>query len=464
MPNPNDIRIVDAAVTFEPVPFRAPLKFGGRVVRRTQLIDVAVTVETADGRRATGTGNMPVGNVWAWPSTLVEPAAAEPAMTVFAERAAAAAVGRAGHPIEIGVGLMHDYDGLAAAVREEHGLPERIPPLARLVAASPLDAAIHDAYGRVHGLNSYRTLGPEFLSADLSAFLDATFRGERLDRYVLPAPKPLMPLYHLVGALDPLTPADVVDPIGDGLPVTLGEWIAADGLTHLKIKLAGDDFDWDVSRVLAVDEVASAAQAARGCGRWWYSCDFNEKCPSIGYVVEFLEAVCGRNPPAFDRIQYLEQPMPRNLAAKAERVDAAAKVKPVVIDESLVDYESFLLARELGYTGVALKACKGHTESLLMAAAAQKHGLFLCVQDLTCPGQSFLHSASLAAWVPGVAAIEGNGRQYCPGPNAEWSPRYPGLFAITDGTVATSELDGVGLGFSREEAPVANPQAIQRGQ
>jgi hypothetical protein len=64
----------------------------------------------------------------------------------------------------------------------------------------------------------------------------------------------------------------------------------------------------------------------------------------------------------------------------------AAKIKPVVIDESLVDLESLLLAREQGYSGVALKACKGHTEALLMGAAAQKYQLFLCVQDLTCIG------------------------------------------------------------------------------
>jgi hypothetical protein len=93
---------------------------------------------------------------------------------------------------------------------------------------------------------------------------------------------------------------------------------------------------------------------------------------------------------------------------------AAARIKPVVIDESLVDLESLLLAREQGYSGVALKACKGQTEALLMGAAAQKYNLFLCVQDLTCVGASFLHSASVAARIPTVAAIEGNGRQYCP--------------------------------------------------
>ena len=62
----------------------------------------------------------------------------------------------------------------------------------------------------------------------------------------------------------------------------------------------------------------------------------------------------------------------------------AAEIKPVVIDESLIDLESLELAREQGYSGVALKACKGHSGALLMGAAAQKHRLFLCVQDLTC--------------------------------------------------------------------------------
>ncbi len=126
---------------------------------------------------------------------------------------------------------------------------------------------------------------------------------------------------------------------------------------------------------------------------------------------------------------------------------AAAKIKPVVIDESLVDLESLLLCRELGYSGVALKACKGHSEALLMGAAAQKFGMFLCVQDLTCPGRSFLHSATLAARIPTIAAIESNSRQYCPAGNLGWEQRFPGMFRVTDGTLDTSILDGPGLGY-----------------
>jgi hypothetical protein len=119
----------------------------------------------------------------------------------------------------------------------------------------------------------------------------------------------------------------------------------------------------------------------------------------------------------------------------------------VVIDESLIDLESLLLCREMGYSGVALKACKGQTEALLMGAAAQKYGMFLCVQDLTCPGASFLHSASLSARIPTVAAIEGNSRQYCPAGNDGWRERFPTMFNVTDGTLGTHVLTGPGLGY-----------------
>jgi hypothetical protein len=86
-----------------------------------------------------------------------------------------------------------------------------------------------------------------------------------------------------------------------------------------------------------------------------------------------------------------------------------------------------------------------------MAAAAQAKNLFLCVQDLTCPGASFLHSAGLSARIPGVVAVEGNARQYCPEANRGWGKKYPGLFVIRDGTVETGVLTGPGLGFDYPE-------------
>ena len=450
MSKSTDIRIKSAACVVESLPFRAPLKFGGRVIEKSLLLNVDVEVESRDGKRhASGFGSMPLGNIWAWPSEKVTPEQSEVAMRRFAEEVVdiAGACNEYGHPIDLVYHLSAEYDHLAKQLASQMKLAEPIPELAQLVAASPFDAALHDAYGRLHNVNSFDTLSSKFMNHDLSEYLDIEFKGDYLDKYTLRQPKERMPLYHLIGALDPLTDADITKKIGDGLPETLAQWIPYNGLTHLKIKLAGDDFDWDVNRTLAINSVAEEAQAKRGCKEWFYSVDFNEKCPNVDYVVDFLKQVKSKSEAAFDRIQYVEQPTHRDLKAHPEnKMHEAAKLKPIVIDESLVNYDSLLLAREQGYTGVALKACKGQTETLLLGAAAQKYNMFLCVQDLTCPGYSFLHSASIAAHLPGVAAIEGNARQFCPAGNKPWVKRFPTMFDITDGSVGTGALNGIGLG------------------
>jgi L-alanine-DL-glutamate epimerase-like enolase superfamily enzyme len=450
MAKPTDISLRGVAVEQEHIAYRAPIKFGGRAVNDAVLLHVTADVETRDGRRARGFGSMPMSNIWAWPTRDVPAEKTLAAMVELGSRLVAKAdqYQESGHPLDITTNLARSHEATAAEVVHEVGIEEPMPRLAQLVAASPVEAAIHDGYGKALGLNSYNVLGTEFVGHDLSAWLGDDFRGEYLDRYTLREPKPQMPLYHLVGALDPLTDADLEKRVGDGLPETLGEWIKADGLTHLKIKLNGDDLKWDVERVVGVEAVAAQAQSARGCNRWNYSLDFNERCADVAYVLDFLKQIEERSPTALARVQYIEQPTHRDLKSHPHhRMHAAAKIKPVVIDESLIDFESLLLSREMGYSGVALKACKGQTEALLMGAAAQKYGMFLCVQDLTCPGASFLHSASLSARIPTVAAIEGNARQYCPNGNRGWRDRYPSMFDIRDGMLGTFVLSGPGLGY-----------------
>ncbi|HUT11990.1 MAG TPA: mandelate racemase/muconate lactonizing enzyme family protein [Thermoguttaceae bacterium] len=450
MPKDTDIRLVALTAETENFAYRSPMKFGGRVVTDVVLLHVTAEVKTRDGRRGSGFGSMPLGNVWAWPSGQLSGESTLAAMIELGQRVVRDAndYPEFGHPLEITHDLARGYQSAADAITNAAGLAEPMPRLAQLVAASPVEAAVHDAYGKTLGQNSYNLLSAEFANRDLAAYLGDDFAGEYLDRYTSRDPKPSMPLYHLVGALDPLTDADLETRLDDGLPETLPEWIAADGLTHLKIKLNGDDLVWDVDRVVAIERVAAEAQAARGCASWCYSADFNEKCANVDYVLDFLARVGERSPEALKRLQYIEQPTHRDLKANPEnRMHRAARIKPVVIDESLVDFESLLLSRELGYSGVALKACKGHGEALMMGAAAQKYGMFLCVQDLTCPGASFLHSASLSARIPTVAAIEGNARQYCPAANAPFTDRFPSMFEITNGTLGTSALDGPGLGF-----------------
>jgi L-alanine-DL-glutamate epimerase-like enolase superfamily enzyme len=444
-----DIRIKDVSFSLEDHRYRTPIKFGGTAVDRATLLNVDCVVETVAGRTARGFGSMPLGNVWSFPSRRLSYDDTLEAMKALAGRIRDHTAGctLVGHPIDLTWALEPDYHRAAEELTRQRGLAEPIPPLCTLVVASPFDAALHDAFGKVHGLNCYHTYGPDFLSHDLGHYLGAEFAGHRLDTYLTREPRPRMPLYHLVGALDPLEVADLTHPVGDGLPETLDEWIRYNGLTHIKIKLNGDDQDWDVQRVARVERVAAATQAARGVTSWRYSLDFNERCPDVTALVSFLQRVRERSPGAFERITYIEQPTARDLRANRHNVmHEAAKLRPVVIDESLLDLESLQMAREMGYTGAALKACKGQTQSLLLAAAASKYRMFLCVQDLTCPGASLIHSAGLAAHVPGVTAIEANARQYCPSANRAWEERFGGIFQVRDGQMETGVLTGPGLG------------------
>ena len=423
-----DIRVKEVRHSYQDFRYRTPIKFGGQALDRVTLLNVELVVETGGGSVATGFGSMPLGNVWAWPSKELSYEQTLAAMKRVAEVCAWQ------------WGDSHNYDllGIAywgevrTAVHVQRYDSPRPPDLAVLVVNSAFDAALHDAFGKLHGRSVYHCYGRDFLGDD------------SLEGVVTRDPQPRMPLYHLVGALDPLTAGDVTAPVGDGLPETLAEWIAADGLTHLKIKLNGDDLGWDVDRVLRVNAVADECRPG---GAWHFSLDFNERCQSVAYLLECLRTVRAKAPAAYDRIQYVEQPTHRDLKAHPDnRMHEAAKLKPVVIDESLTDLESLHLAREMGYSGVAFKACKGQTQTLLLAAEAQRLGLFRCVQDLTCPGASLIHSAGLAAHIPGVAAIEANSRQYVPAANVGWDERFPGLFTTRDGTLHTGQLTGPGLG------------------
>jgi len=447
-PKTAGIRVKEIAFGYEDYIYRTPIKFGGTVVDRVTLLNVNCTVEAPGGKRSRGFGSMPLGNIWAYPSRVMSYETTLAAMKALAERISTitGASPVSGHPVDINLALEPEYLKAAAEVSKDRNLPAPVPKLATLVVASPFDAAIHDAFGKLHRRSCYLTYGPDLMPHDLSRYLTSEFKGEHLARYVLPKPKPTMPLYHLVGAVDSITEADIKKRIGDGLPETLPEWILFNGLTHIKIKLNGEDLEWDVDRVLKVDRVAAETQAKRGVSSWFYSLDFNERCPNVDYLLTFLRRIKEKTPAGFERVQYVEQPTARDLKAnRANVMHEAAKLKPVVIDESLTDLDSLLLAREMGYTGTALKACKGQTQALLMAAAAQKFKMFLCVQDLTCPGASLIHSAGLAAHIPGVAAIEANSRQYVPAANKAWEKRFPGLFVVKDGSMRTGILNGPGL-------------------
>jgi L-alanine-DL-glutamate epimerase-like enolase superfamily enzyme len=445
----SDIRIKQIRVEYQDFTYRTPYRFGGRSVDATTLLNVYSTVETVDGHVAEGFGSMPLGNAWSFPSKTLSYDTTLDAMKRLAKRIAKITEDytEAGHPIEINFVLEPAYLKAAEGVASEMRLAQPIPKLCTLVTASAVDAAIHDAFGKVHRLNCYSTYGPEFMTYDLGRYLGPQFRGKFPSQYLLRDPKPWLWCNHSVGAADPITSSEIKARLNDGLPQSLDQWIVADGLTHLKIKLDGNDLDRDVARVVEIDRVARGVKVPEGVRDWRYSLDFNEQCPDVEYLLDFIRRIQQQSPGTFERITFIEQPTRRDLVASPEQyLFEVSRMKPVVMDESLTGLDALLRGRKIGYTGVALKACKGQSQSMLMNAAAQEFKMYLTAQDLTCPGASLIQSAGIASHVPQIDTLESNSREYVPSGNRAWMEKFPGLFEVKDGKLHTAKLTGLGLG------------------
>ncbi|NBP80379.1 hypothetical protein EBU58_06610, partial [bacterium] len=218
MTTPSGIRVVDARVFFLPVVTRMPLKFGGQTVTSVTCARVAITVEDAGGRQATGWGETPLSVQWAWPADLPYDTRHEAMQSLVLELGRRwVGFGERGHPLVLGSRFLEDVlPGVRRSHNSEH--PDAaIPTLASLICASPFDIAIHDAYGVLHGVDTYQTYGRDHLDCDLAALLEPApgsgvrFQGRvPADMLVTnPAAVPTrLPAWHLVGGLDPLTDAD----------------------------------------------------------------------------------------------------------------------------------------------------------------------------------------------------------------------------------------------------------------
>lgn len=446
-----DIRVREAEVTFTDEVLRTPLKFGTGVVSAVTSMTVRAVVEDRTGKVAEGYGNILLSDVWGFPSAVLSHEDRDAAMREVGRRFAArmAEVTEAGHPIDLFLSAKEDLPSIAADVCEELGLVEKMPMLGALVCASPVDAAVHDAFGRLHGVSSYDTYGPEFMSYDLEHYLGPQFAGKYLAHYLKPSFEPTMPVFHLVGGVDKLTRGEVTDDDPqDGLPVSLEEWIERDGLTCFKVKLRGTDISWDVQRTAEVAEVVAHTHSSLGIrSGFWLSTDSNELNESPESVVEYLLELAAASPLAYRSILYLEQPTERDLAAHCFDMRPVAALKPVLADEGVTDIETLRLASELGWSGVALKVCKCHSSSLLYVAWAKEHGMLLTVQDLTNPGLSLVHSAGFAARVDTMMGFEYNSRQYLPDAAPDVRKRHRELFEVRNGRVSTASLSSVGLGY-----------------
>ena len=148
------MRIEAVAFAYQDYRYRTPIKFGGTAVDRATILNVECSVRTRSGRGGRGFGSMPLGNVWSFPSRILSYDTTLAAMKALVERIARI-VGdcrETGHPLDLTLGLEPAFHEAARDLSGELGLAEPIPALCTLVAASAFDAALHDAFGKVHGL------------------------------------------------------------------------------------------------------------------------------------------------------------------------------------------------------------------------------------------------------------------------------------------------------------------------
>jgi len=455
-----DVKVVSVETFKVPVPCRTPLKFGAVVVDSGTIGYARATVENRAGRRATGWGAMFIMNLWAWPGPPGShvPRGRAMADLLDAYARAVAGWGRFGHPIEIFMETEGELRRLAAGISRRIA-GEEMPLLAALVAASPVDHAVHDAYGNASGVDSYRACGPDFMGPDLSRWLGGAYKGVYPSQFLRQDYAPRVAVFHLVGGLDVLRERDApADAPQDGVPNSLEKWIERDGVFCLKVKLRGRDLEWDVARTLEVSriyhEVRSAARTDLPHDPF-LTADTNEQCESPGYIVEYLEKIRERAPGVFREILYIEQPTERDLAAHRFDMRPIAGLKPVLIDESLTGPEDFRLAMELGWSGIALKSCKCLSSDLLLVPMAELAGVPYAVQDLTNPSIALILSVGLAARTHTILGVEANSRQFFPKANEAAARLHPALYEIRDGYAYTASLGRTGLGLRMDEIDLA---------
>jgi hypothetical protein len=216
--------VVEAESEKFPYLYRFPLKFGGRVVNDVTVFRVLLTLEDqSTKKRAHGIGEMTMGTAWAWPTTALTPEMALKTIVVLAERivAAASKLDPDQHPLHLAGQLKPIAKKLAEELATAMKLAEPIPDLAIALALSPLDIALHDAYGRLHGKNSFDCFTHEHVGSDLSHWLGEEFVGKNFSEIINPKTSPTLFLYHLVGSLDPLSKDDLSRKIGDQDSATL---------------------------------------------------------------------------------------------------------------------------------------------------------------------------------------------------------------------------------------------------
>jgi L-alanine-DL-glutamate epimerase-like enolase superfamily enzyme len=415
-------QVLRAQVEFLDQPFIKPLQLSSGTCR--EITEARAFVEVSvDGSTGSGIGSIYLSDVWSWPHGGLTHHEKDLQMRALCMEIAAKLPGwaqPAAHPLELGLQL---HDRVCHA-----GDRGPFPVLARAVCLSPFDAAIHDAVGHALGRSAF-SFYDESVSLPRA---DRFFKGANateLIRRTLKPPKTALDAWWVIGA-------------GEEIATSFGTAVREGGYRGYKIRLQGKRVSEDVARIITVfDSVRDL-----GVAEPRLSLDANEAYAGVDQPFELLTCLRSERPDVFGAVTYLEQPTHRDITGNAYSWKKVSALKPVLLDEGLTDLALLPLAEAQGWSGLALKTCKGHSFTLVAAAWARERGIPVAMQDLTNPGYAAIHSFLTAAHLETINGVELNSPQYTPAANSDWLPRLAGLFQIKNGK---HHLDGgnfIGLG------------------
>lgn len=399
-------KVISASVEFFDQKFRTPMQISSGII--DTITEARATVRVKVGsQEATGIGSIYLSDLWAWPDHTLsheERDAVLRRICLGVAGSLADLCGKPAHPLELALRL-HDSSALDGC---------GVPALALAMCIAPFDAAIHDAAGHATGRSAF-TFYDEAVAIPTADHYFPEGAGEAI-RKILRSPAESLEGWWIANAHDDLD--------GD-----LADAVRRRGFGSVKVKLLGRDLEEDVRRTVAVFH----AMRRHGREHPRLSVDSNEGHASADAVLEYLEKLAATDLAAFDALMYLEQPTSRDIRKNRFDWREVAALKPVMLDEGLSSLDLLPLAVEQGWSGLALKTCKGHSFVLVAAAWAREHGLQLTMQDLTNPGYAAIHSFLMAAHLPVLNGIELNSPQFTPRANEPWLPRLANLFEGCDG-------------------------------
>jgi L-alanine-DL-glutamate epimerase-like enolase superfamily enzyme len=306
----------------------------------------------------------------------------------------------------------HDSHLQAAALKGHNQLLANYGP-------ALIDRAILDALCRHRGVSFYTAMQGNMPGIGGEQREFAGFDFDRLLSALQPSGS--IEARHTVGMLDAITAADLHDRVGDGMPETLEEVIHAYGHRYFKLKVGGQNAA-DLARLEAI-----AAVLDRLPQPYFVSLDGNEQYSDAHGLAELVAGIRARRALArlWESILFIEQPIARKLALDTD-LRTANLGKPVIIDESDGELDTFVRAREQGYLGVSSKTCKGLYKSVLNAARCAQWNAqegatryFMSAEDLTTQAGLSVQQDLALVNLLGIRHVERNGHHYVNGMAAQ---------------------------------------------